>query len=1032
MTPLYLRRLKLQEFRSFGQLDVPLPDGPGVLIVHGSNGLGKSSLFDGLEWALTGTIDHFPESKKKIPESQYLRRWNAAPERPTHIRLEFNGGWIGRNVDAGLDTAGEQDLVGFFRHESWQNPIEHLERYFLLTHFLGQSTVSRMTHRDNKERWEFLQEPAQSERAKELVRLLHGHGASTPALAFRRRADDLLNRAQQLQTLLNQEEGAWDAAQLEGAIDDAAAQSEAEAIATELAQAMREVGLSKPPDVRLTLNMLADNLDLLQSNANDLWDARAIQLDRARVIQRERQTAAAGRAALVKEVTETEGRVVSAEALANTARAEADRSTAALFAAREELANARLAMQSLARVADARAELGRLQIDLKAARTLGQSLLEEAKTANKRVERAHKRRRLAERLSERDRSAAAEIEALLRRRDAIEAAFKALAARDAAQAALDAEVERHPALEADLAAAAADLERAKQRVDDISDMLATARAATDAMTSALSEVSRHLQDDACACPLCGSDFDPGELQRRARAASDRLAPVIVPLQDRLSDAERERDTCEKRRATLALAKARFDAAKTNVERYTTELAKAGDTIPVTSVLTDTILADILAATELDSSLAGERRRRVNHWLNHPAIGGTAAALAYWAEAMGQSNRLASLEETQRRTISESETAFNRAEVSLAKACGDAAIPLDLSDSQIGLAHADAEAREQAAQKAESEASVAAEKANANATTAGANFAAIKTLIEQRRAHIADHDRQLVAWNEEWAALGLAGTAMADGGLDSLTEALVAARARLASTRRRIDKLRDGRVVWLRQSQQRSALNALREALDAAPVAERDALRQSARKLQADYLARSAAIQRAKTIAQDASAEVTRRVQQFNRENLRPLNRLMSQINLSILSDQAIGLDLEVNRDSIEQRAVASNAPSFVSQLDPLFVHSEGQMAALAVSMLTAASLTFPWSRWPALIMDDPLQHNDVIHAAAFADMMRNLVRERGYQIFLSTHELAEAQFLRRKFQAAAIPCTMVHLTGQGSNGVECRIDQMAQSLSKAG
>jgi len=83
------------------------------------------------------------------------------------------------------------------------------------------------------------------------------------------------------------------------------------------------------------------------------------------------------------------------------------------------------------------------------------------------------------------------------------------------------------------------------------------------------------------------------------------------------------------------------------------------------------------------------------------------------------------------------------------------------------------------------------------------------------------------------------------------------------------------------------------------------------------------------------------------------------------------------------------------------------MAALAVSMLCAANLTFPWSRWPGLILDDPLQHNDVIHAAAFADMLCNLIRAKRYQVFLSTHDLAQAEFLRRKFSAASVPCTTV-------------------------
>lgn len=97
------------------------------------------------------------------------------------------------------------------------------------------------------------------------------------------------------------------------------------------------------------------------------------------------------------------------------------------------------------------------------------------------------------------------------------------------------------------------------------------------------------------------------------------------------------------------------------------------------------------------------------------------------------------------------------------------------------------------------------------------------------------------------------------------------------------------------------------------------------------------------------------------------------------------------------------------------------MAALAVSMLCAASLTFPWSRWPALFLDDPLQHNDVVHASAFADMIRNLVHIRKYQVFLSTHDFAQSDFLARKFRAGGIATTVVTLIGHSEEGTAARI-----------
>jgi len=42
--------------------------------------------------------------------------------------------------------------------------------------------------------------------------------------------------------------------------------------------------------------------------------------------------------------------------------------------------------------------------------------------------------------------------------------------------------------------------------------------------------------------------------------------------------------------------------------------------------------------------------------------------------------------------------------------------------------------------------------------------------------------------------------------------------------------------------------------------------------------------------------------------------------------------------------------------------------------MLAASTAFPWSRWRVLMLDDPTQYNDLIHATALFDVLRNLVR----------------------------------------------------------
>ena len=236
---------------------------------------------------------------------------------------------------------------------------------------------------------------------------------------------------------------------------------------------------------------------------------------------------------------------------------------------------------------------------------------------------------------------------------------------------------------------------------------------------------------------------------------------------------------------------------------------------------------------------------------------------------------------------------------------------------------------------------------------------------------------------------------------------------------KLARLREGLLAWSRQVSHKAVLDQIREQVDCPPNATRDEVLARAAALRVEKEAGAEAIREVKEIAKAASADISAELEDFNSEYIKPLGFLMSRINQAILCDPRVGIDLHVKKKKIEQSAVkGGEVPKAVGEIDPVLVHSEGQMAALAVSMLCAASLTFPWSRWKALILDDPLQHNDSIHAAAFADLMGNLVSGEGYQVLLSTHDVAQAEFLQRKFRSRRISCVTLSLLGLGKDGVE--------------
>lgn len=94
MSPLYLRRIEISNFRAYGeQFSIALP-GPGVTILTGPEGLGKSAFFESIEWALTGRVRRLEALTREglEPGKTYgllARREGNAPVAHYRVALEF-------------------------------------------------------------------------------------------------------------------------------------------------------------------------------------------------------------------------------------------------------------------------------------------------------------------------------------------------------------------------------------------------------------------------------------------------------------------------------------------------------------------------------------------------------------------------------------------------------------------------------------------------------------------------------------------------------------------------------------------------------------------------------------------------------------------------------------------------------------------------------------------------------------------------------------------------------------------------------
>lgn len=1021
MTHVYLTGIELSEFRTFEKLQIDLAPEPGVLIVHGSNGLGKSSLFDALEWTLTGDIDHFTSVDGYEKFGNYLCRWGGRTD-PTTASLIFSDGThIARRLegrDAKVSTvSGVPSIAEYLRLPDWEAPISSLSRYLLLTHFLGQSSLSRLTHRKPGERLEILKEVSKSAALQKFGLALHGPGQTTPARAFAKRIGQLQKEAADLSDLLDQEEVLWSGAQASGALDDGDASKITGEIVQALTAVWQQASAARPPFRWDTLPDFGEVQLAIDQGAELIRDREfAISEARRLLALRDRHRKTLAESAGATELAERE--VYAATALAKAARQEADSRREALAVASVPLTAAKRAHANALGLREAavarkiaRQEREQAEAELKKARVA----LDEAEQA---LQRSDRRDKFVARLGQEVVDLEQKIADVglsvergriwLNRANRIEEAE--VEARDLQ--------ESHSDIDAQIARASTIHMDAQAVESAVSEALRIVEASVGALSSAVSAIAANLPKDALDCPVCATHFPSNEeLAARAGAAAERLAPLAVSQQRQVSEAktavikfmnELERlRSVQGRQATLE--------AEILSKRVDNERVLLGLGLAAGSSRSD-VERWLVEQGYAEERLATSRRVRAR-WLGRLAADGQAVSRASDAARLRDAALVAGA--TAGRRLDDCIVA-ERVSDDRFDALAMQLFPTEPpTHEQLNVAIADAAEAMAAAQKAYDDALNAASEQDLRLAPLQEGLVNLRARIAQAEASRGSTHEALEKVSSEWRALGWADENMEEAKIETAASYLNQARQSLNEAGALLGRLRDGREAWSRQMGHRAAFDRIRSLGDLAPNSTREQARAATTKMLQGIQEEIEATMRSKQIASAASDLIADAVNAFNAAYLDPLKLLTNRINQAIICDPRIGIGLKLQKRGIKQSAsVAGEMPNDLDSVDPMLVHSEGQMAALAVSMLCAASLTYPWSRWRALILDDPLQHNDAIHAAAFADYISNMVRVKDYQVLLTTHDLSEAEFLQRKFGARNIPCAVLNLLGRGNNGVD--------------
>jgi predicted ATPase len=150
VTKVFLKNVAFKDFRTFGKFAVEITPAPGLTLLVGTNGLGKSNFFDGLEWGITGEVRRLAPFMRSGDEARVLTRRGAQPGSHS-VRLAFTGD---QAITRGpRDKPASSAIVQLLKRERWTADIDDIGTYLAFTHFLGQAAQRRFTSREPTEQW---------------------------------------------------------------------------------------------------------------------------------------------------------------------------------------------------------------------------------------------------------------------------------------------------------------------------------------------------------------------------------------------------------------------------------------------------------------------------------------------------------------------------------------------------------------------------------------------------------------------------------------------------------------------------------------------------------------------------------------------------------------------------------------------------------------------------------------------------------------------------------------------------------------
>lgn len=1017
---LFLEQVSIANFRAYpSEFTLSLPPGPGVTVLSGPNGLGKTSFFEAIEWALTANVKRLSALTKNKLEARYLLRQSSGGScevsliysNGVHIRRLQTIGKAGTVV--GNDLSEVAELIRA-RDLRWSVTSNNLADYLHLTHFHPQAAELRLVSLDPDERWLRVSPLAGADRFDRLrANLRTARTGLTRSINTREQDVGLakerhaswVRRVEEFRTISLVDRAAH------GAMSPRDALGALGPIARVLQQRIPEASDASSTQV-------AELLAHLKSRLDDAIGKLRIEEVRLRALSDLPATwtrALASHESAVERKARAQDALTNAEARMREAQRIASERTKALDRGITKASQADQRHRTAVALQGHQDALSRSAVQNESLKSLRERQEETVKTVQLTLQS--------------EIAAHSEFQANQVSRKALEEAIAST--RSALTQLSDSfELERQLGqqrqrvsqrstqldnIRAAYSAFEVELRSTRQQRAAIVARLETEAERLGELARAVTTIAAHLTDRDDTCPVCKSAFEHGRLRERALQQSVASSEALTSLQQELETANRN---------------------VTYLEAKGTEL-----------------LSQIRAAEQEIASLTAitvQLRARIDALRSNPMIGhleGAEKRLS--AQLAGREADLSALLLRIESSPTEQELAARASNVRLA--LSDATRDLDATRAQLDKLAADRSdtvARIAAARRtlgipettnaqelvtrlaqervlAEGErvaASEAASLAQADCDVATRELEAARQLLVGASAETTRGEAELKALQARWTQAGLS-EPLSESSLQEAILAVASRQAELTERSPAVSIIGTGLEEWQRLDASRRLQAALVSEAGGRSIEEYGATLQSA-------VAAAERRLKAAQEAYDASEKLFGAVRQigegFGRNAIAPFAEVFKgflralvrdtrfhRVNPEFARTKGGGNTLRFNLDlsgSIE-------ASGFQVEL----VLSEGQLSEVSLAAMLAASCIYRWSRWRGVLLDDPTQYQDLTHSTSLFEVIRNLAVDAGFQVIVAVHDRAQADFLVRKLMSASVPFVECEYLAIGPHGALTRV-----------